>query len=330
MPIRNSARRLWRQLWSVLPAVLLLLAAVPEAGADLLAVVKEGVVVNGDQTLYTKTLGEGEPLLVLHGGPGFDHRQFLPYIWELARGHQVILYDQRGTGLSEGPVDSTTMTLDTFIDDIEAVRRAFGIERLNLLGHSWGGTLAMYYALRHPEHLRSLILCSTAATSESSTTMQAANEAARVPGDYDKLVEIYRSEAYQAGDPQTVTGFWRLYFKPYFKDQSQVERMDLQFPPNTIRYSEAVAGYVLKSIGDFDLHADLGAVRCPTLIVHGEADTMSPAYAERIHAGIPGSELVIVPDAGHWLFVDGTEVFTRSILEFLARVGDRPDEPAAP
>ncbi len=302
---------------------LLLLVPLLAASCTDRPTIETGFVENGAHSLHYKTLGSGDPIVVLHGGPGFDHRQFLPFIWELAERHQVILYDQRCTGLSTGPVDSTSVNIDTFIDDIEAVRRHFGLERMNLLGHSWGGILAMQYALRHQDRLESLILCSTAATIESFPEMRATYEANRAPGDGELLTEIYESDAFQGGDPLAYERFWRVYFKPYFADQSQVEKMDLLFTENTIANSNAVAGLVFGSIGDFDLHDDLKSLRCPTLIVHGDADPMHYKYAERIHQSIAGSELVIVEGAGHWIFVDGTDGFRRSILDFLAeRAGD--------
>lgn len=279
--------------------------------------IKEGFIENGDHSLYYKTMGSGDPIVVLHGGPGFDHRQFLPFIWDLARDHQVILYDQRGTGLSTGPVDSASITIDTFIEDIEVVRNAFGIEKMNLMGHSWGGILAMHYSLRHQDKLKSLILCSTAATAESFEEMRATYEENRAPGDGERLREIYESEGYRDGDAAVIEEFWRVYFKPYFADQSLVENLDLKFTENTIANGSAVAGYILRSVGDFELHDDLRTLRCPTLIVHGDSDPMSFRYAERIQTSIAGSKLVIIEGAGHWLFVDGTVEFSRSVLEFL-------------
>jgi proline iminopeptidase len=281
--------------------------------------IEEGYLEVNGTTLFYKTMGKGDPIVVLHGGPGFDHRQFLPYIWELASEHQVILYDQRGTGLSSGPVDSLSINIDSFIADIEGIRRAFDLEKINLLGHSWGGILAMHYGIAHPERLRSLILCSTAASAESFTEMRENYEADRLPGDGERLMEIYSSEKFKSDDPRTIEQFWRLYFKPYFADQSLVAGLDLQFTPNTIRYSNQVAGYVLGSIGAFELHEQLQVIECPTLVIHGDADPMPYRYAERIHENIPGSELVIARDAGHWLFVDATDVFRDSILDFLAK-----------
>ncbi len=300
------------------PIVLLVIAA--SLSCTNVPVVEEGHLEINGTSLFYKTMGSGEPIVVLHGGPGFDHRQFLPYIWELAERHKVILFDQRGTGLSSGPIDATSISIDSFIADIEGVREAFGIEKMNLLGHSWGGILAMHYGIRHPENLRSLILCSTAASFESFGEMRETYEANRLPDDAALLQEIYSSDGFQNGDPQAVEEFWRVYFKPYFADQQLVSKLDLRFEENSIKNGNAVAGHILESIGDFELHEDLKAIRCPTLVIHGDADPMPFKYGEMIHESIDGSQLVIVEGVGHWLFVDGTETFTSSVLDFLVEV----------
>lgn len=280
--------------------------------------IEEGTLEINGTSLFYKTMGSGDPIVVLHGGPGFDHRQFLPYVWELAARHKVILYDQRGTGLSSGPVDADSISIDTFIADIEGIREAFGIKKMNLLGHSWGGILAMHYSLRHQDKLKSLILVSTAASEDSFDVMRANYEANRLPEDAELLREIYSSDEYQSQDPQAIERFWRVFFKPYFADQSLASGLDLHFTANTIENGTAVAGHLFESIAGFDLHEDLQAIRCPTLILHGDSDPMPAEYAERIHRSIEGSELVIAENSGHWLFVDATETFRSSILGFLA------------
>lgn len=298
-----------------LPFILLILALA--AACNTTPSIEDGYVENGDHPLYYKTLGSGDPIVVLHGGPGFDHRQFLPFIWELAVNHQVILYDQRCTGLSSGPADSTTITLDTFIEDIEVIRRHFGIEKMNLLGHSWGGNLAMQYALRHEDKLKSLILCSTTATDSSYAEMRATYEENRAPGESDKLMEIYQSNAFQAGDPTAYEAFWRLYFRPYFADPNQVDKMDLLFTENTINNSNTVAGLIFADIGSFDLHEDLKNLKVPTAVFHGDADPLHYKYGEQIHQSIAGSHFLLMEDVGHWLFVDGTDYFAGNTRAFL-------------
>jgi proline iminopeptidase len=282
--------------------------------------IEEGTLEINGASLFYKTMGSGDPIVVLHGGPGFDHRQFLPYIWELASRHKVILYDQRGTGLSSGPIDADSISLDTFIADLDGIREAFGIERMNLLGHSWGGILAMNYGLRHQDRLKSLIICSATASEDAFEVMRETYEANRLPEDTERIREIYTSDEFQNGDPKAIESFWRIFFKPYFADQSLVSGLDLNFTENTIKNVETVARLLLESIGGFDLHKDLKAIRVPTLIIHGDSDPMPVECAERIHRSIDGSELVITENSGHWIFVDATETFTSSILDFLAKV----------
>ena len=281
---------------------------------------EDGFVDTNGTTLYYKTMGSGEPIVVLHGGPGFDHQQFLPFIWELSSDYKVILYDQRGTGLSSGPVDSASITIDNFIEDIEGIRRAFDIERMNLLGHSWGGILAMHYGISHPDRLKSLILCSTAASIQSFDDMDEAKMRNWLPEDIELIQSIAASEEFQNNDPEAIERFWRVYFRAYFVDPTLVETMNLTFTDNTIQNSNAVAGLILNSVGAFDLHEDLGVIDAPTLVIHGDSDPMPYEYAERIHESIPGSELVIAENSGHWLFVDATEQFRSSVDDFLRRV----------
>jgi proline iminopeptidase len=280
---------------------------------------RDGYVETNGTRLYFKTLGTGEPIVVLHGGPGFDHRQFLPFIWDLAARHQVILYDQRGTGLSEGPVDADSITIENFIADIEGIREAFGIREMNLLGHSWGGMLAMHYAVRHPDRLRSLILVSTAASSEVFSDMRTAITAARPDEDTKLLESITASDEFRAQDPQALEHFWRVYFRVYFADPSLVSKLDLELTENTIRHSETVAGHILQSAGAFDLHEQLKSLQVPTLVLHGDSDPMPMRYAEQIHASLPHSELVVLERSGHWVFVDAMDQVRENVERFLAR-----------
>ena len=101
---------------------------------------EEGFVETDGTRLYFESIGVGERIVVLHGGPGFDHGQFLPQLNALAAEHQLIFYDQRGTGFSEGPVDAASITIENFIADLDRVREHFGLERMNLLGESGSGS----------------------------------------------------------------------------------------------------------------------------------------------------------------------------------------------
>jgi proline iminopeptidase len=114
---------------------------------------------------YFRDVGHGLPIIVLHGGPSFDHTYFLPDLDRLATGFRLIYYDQRGRGKSAQNVQPADVSIQSEIADLETLRASVGLERIALLGHSWGGLLAMEYTLRHPEHVSHLILMNTAPAS---------------------------------------------------------------------------------------------------------------------------------------------------------------------
>ena len=111
--------------------------------------------------IYYKMLGRGEPLLILHGGPGASHDYFLPYLLPLARHHKLIFIDERGSGKSQKLEDLPAYTVENMVEDVEAVRQGLGLGKISLLGHSYGGALAQAYALKYQGNLSHLILAST-------------------------------------------------------------------------------------------------------------------------------------------------------------------------
>jgi proline iminopeptidase len=142
-------------------------AAQPKANAFAQT---EGFVDANGVLIYWKSIGSGAPLFVVHGGPGASHDYFLPHLVPLARTNRLIFIDERGSGRSERLENAKLYTVENMVEDIEAVRRALALEKIALLGHSFGGVLAQSYALRYPENLSSLILCSSGPT---RTTTQA-------------------------------------------------------------------------------------------------------------------------------------------------------------
>src|SRR5216683_533522 len=118
----------------------------------------EGFIDDDGVRIYYKTLGSGVPLLLLHGGPGADHSDFLPALNPLARRCQLVLIDERGSGRSERLSDPKRYTLNNMVTDIERVRKHFKVPRLVVLGHSFGGILAQAYAVRHPKRILGLVL----------------------------------------------------------------------------------------------------------------------------------------------------------------------------
>src|SRR5579871_1158679 len=122
---------------------------------------QDGFVDAHGVLIYYQMLGQGSPLLIVHGGPGASHDYFLPYLLPLARRHKLVFIDERGSGKSEKLEDPAGYTVENMVEDTEAVRQALKLGRISLLGHSYGGVLAQAYALKYQANLSHLLLCST-------------------------------------------------------------------------------------------------------------------------------------------------------------------------
>jgi proline iminopeptidase len=156
------------RLWfvSILVVVCLTAAAGGAWAADRPATpavypIQEQFVDANGVLIYTLSIGRGAPLVVLHGGPGASHDYFLPYLLPLARHNRLVFIDERGSGRSEKLEDASRYTVEAMVEDVEAVRVALGLGKINLLGHSFGGVLAQAYAFAHQASLSHLVLCST-------------------------------------------------------------------------------------------------------------------------------------------------------------------------
>ena len=121
---------------------------------DRIGAPRESRIPVGKTSLYSREIGRGEPIIVLHGGPDFDHSYLLPDMDRLSDTFRLIYYDQRGRGKSADDVQPGEVTLTSDLDDLDRVRQHFQLESPALLGHSWGAVLALEYAVRHPSTCR--------------------------------------------------------------------------------------------------------------------------------------------------------------------------------
>ncbi len=126
---------------------------------------RERRISMGKASLYSREIGRGQPIIVLHGGPDFDQSYLLPEMDDLANAFRLIYYDQRGRGRSADRVPPEEVTLTSEVDDLDKVREYFHLKSPALLGHSWGAVLALEYAVRHPERVSHLILMNPAPAS---------------------------------------------------------------------------------------------------------------------------------------------------------------------
>ena len=276
------------------------------------------IQVNGTE-LYAFTMGTGEPLLVIHGGPGMSHGYFLPHLESLTDKYQLIFYDHRASGQSSYDVDSSSMTMRNFVEDIEGLRKHFGLEKMNIMGHSWGGLLAMWYAGTYPENLKSMILVNTIGASREFTAAAMANLNGRTSAEHYHISDsLTNTPGFLAGDSLALLQAFKFSFGITFYDPSDLDKLNLSLSSNRME-RQAKLQFLFPDLLNYDLHEGLTWVTCPTLLIHGDYDANPLDAVKKIDEYLPRSELVVIPNCGHWAFIEAPDIFEETVENFLAR-----------
>ena len=294
---------------------------------------QEGFVDAHGVLIYYKSLGNGPPLMVVHGGPGADHTYFLPYLLPLARTHRLIFIDERGSGRSQRLQDTGLYTVEGDVEDVEAVRVALHLGKISLLGHSCGGVLAQAYALKYQQNLSHLILNSTFASTRDMNAVLAREKAAMPPAKLARLNELEaaglfgKGEAWEHGryPAEYANLAWGPGYFPFLygaRPDSNYDPAGGNAPTNWELYramwgsdGEFVIDGNLKSVEYVDR---LPTIHVPTLIVVGDHDECDPSLSKEMHEKIAGSKLVILPNSGHMNFIDQPEMWQKSVEGFLS------------
>jgi proline iminopeptidase len=300
-------------------------AAYPCAAAESAALLdrRDGFVDACGAIIYYETIGRGRPLMVLHGGPGAPHGYFLPYLLPLAKHHRLVFMDERGSGRSERLADFKGYTLDNLACDADAVRRALGLNTVDVMGHSFGGILAQAYAIKYPSTVRRLILASTGSS------------ASRINADFklikDSLAPTLRAQI-DALELKGIIGADGAQLPEYRKlaDEAEATYEYVGRPPQWDGHDDAIGWDVLNEIwgsrsdfhidgnlAGFDLVPALRNLQMPTLIILGDHDLVSTATAGETHGAIRHSKVIVLPHSGHMTFVDQTDAFLRDVSDFL-------------
>jgi proline iminopeptidase len=188
---------------------------------------RESMIPVENAELFCREVGQGQPIIVLHGGISLDHTYLLPDMDRLSDAYRLIYFDQRGRGKSIG--DVANISIQSELEDLEGLRRHLGLDSVAVLGHSWGGYLAMEYALRHPQRVSHLILLHTAPASREGYLLYAQEWAKRRVPHEEKLAALMASARYTAGDPRVVAEFCRIYFGAAIKQPEHLARVNLSF-----------------------------------------------------------------------------------------------------
>ena len=299
--------------------------APPAPRTTELAVTEQLVAVNGTE-LFVKRMGAGEPIVVVHGGPVLEHGYLLPHLEPLAEAYELIFYDQRLSGRSAGTADPESVRLATFVDDIEALREVLGLGRIHLMGHSWGGMLAMRYAVRYGHNLRSLVLLDSMAASSEFWKAEEAALAKRISPEARAELDAFRqTEAFQQRQPQAIGAMMGMAFRTQFTDPGKADLLELYIPDDYVARSEQF-GAMGAELADFDFHAELATVDVPTLVLYGADEPGTTLGGTAIAEAIPDATLEIIPAAGHFPFIENATVCLATIRDFLSQISSRrPD-----
>jgi len=268
--------------------------------------------INGTDLFYV-TVGEGIPCLVMHGGLGFDHTYFRPWLDPLGDTFQLIFYDHRGNGRSGRP-EKATMTHAQFAADAAALASHLGHEKVAVLGHSYGGFIALEFALRHSDRLSHLILLDTAPAAPGVGNLEELNANFLRMGGTQEMWET-RKRGWKT-DEEMRAGFAK-YWPVYFKHYDPV--IGARLLENSI---VSVSGGARDGeFATYDVTARLSEIKIPTLVMAGCYDWICPpSQAQIMHDRIPGSELVIFEESGHLPYVEEAESFFKTIREWAKRV----------
>jgi proline iminopeptidase len=315
-------------------ATLFALSAVCAASQTAVYPQQEGFVDAHGVLIYYLSLGNGPPLVVVHGGPGGDHSYFLPYLLSLARAHRLIFIDERGSGRSQRLQDTSLYTVENMVEDVEDVRTALNLGKISLLGHSYGGVLAQAYALKYQQNLTHLILNSTFPSTRQMNEVLAREKAQMPPSKLKRLNELEAAGLFGKGEiwerGRYPAEYAALAWGPGYFPFLYGARPDATYDPmggeSTTswelyramwgEHGEFVIDGNLKSVEYVDR---LATIHVPTLVIAGDHDECDPALSKEMHEKIAGSQLVILPNSGHMNFVDQPDLWQKSVEDFLSR-----------
>ncbi|MBM3944027.1 MAG: alpha/beta fold hydrolase [SAR202 cluster bacterium] len=268
--------------------------------------------VNGTRLFY-ETLGEGKAVFFLHGGLGFDHTYFRPWIDPLSKKFRVVYYDHRGNGRSDGRDELAKVDHSTWIADLDALRDHLGFEKFVLVGHSYGGVLGLEYALRYQKRLAGLVLMTTLSAWDYWDVAVANAREKGGPAQVAavKLMDkhVPSAEAFTKLGDDIIS----LYFKRY--DPAIGAKIKREGYASYQAYNR---GFV-ECLPKFNVVSRLKDITAPTLVLAGRDDWITPVeQAERIQRGIKGSKLVVFEESGHFPFIEEQERYLRVLGDWIS------------
>lgn len=280
--------------------------------------------------IFYKIEGKGtDTLVVVHGGPGNSLESIRPDMEPLAKNRRVIYYDQRGQGKSDLVKDGTRLGYKNHVADLEALRAHFKLDKISLLGNSWGGLLISLYAIEYPDRIERLVLDVPAAPL-SDLLQDMEDELSR------RLVVLYKEDGARKVRIATREDNWIKAKDPlkhcretyyailaaYSHDLRPLDKLGYKGDlcaggVESVRYQRTANAHVWRSLGNFNIVAQLAAVKAPVLVIHGASDVVRLRGSEFYASGYPNARLIVIPNAGHLAHIETPNMFFPAVETFL-------------
>jgi len=243
----------------------------------------------------------------------FDHGMLWPALSPLAANRQLILFDLRGRGASSEPTDPSSARIEDDAADVGAIRRGLGIRRWDLLGHSWGGGIAMLAAAADQSAIGKLVLVDAVGPTSDWIPELRRNALQRLHGEERKRLERIDEGALTSPDAEIHAEQTQAIYPAWFADPDLATRFSLP------RITNETGATILARLRaqHYDWRRELSALRTPTLVLHGELDPLPLETSRTLARLIPNAKLELVPDAGHMPFWEAPDVFFPLVEEFL-------------
>jgi len=278
---------------------------------------QSGYVENGDCKTYFRTFGAGKPLLIINGGPGMNSDGFLPLAKTLSTNNQTIIYDQRGTGKSVlQQVDGNTFTMKLMTQDIERLRRHLNIEKWSILGHSFGGMMASYYATQHPERIESLILSSSGGIDLELLSGGGSRLMSRLTAQEKDSLNFWNDKI-ASGDTTFHAKLRRgMALAPgYLFNRKFIPVIAERLTQSNMTVNGLVWNDLQKI--KYDCRDKLQSFTASVLIIQGKQDIIEEKIALKAQKALKNSKLVILDKCSHYGWLDRPDEYFGEISKFM-------------
>lgn len=276
----------------------------------------EIINVNGGK-LYLVKRGVGAPVVLL-GGPWFGQRYLQPLAENLAADFQIVAYDPRGSGNSDERTENE-INLAGHLEDLDGLRQALDLDRMNLIGHSLGALVCLAYAIENPQNIGALVLANPGPpmVPEMQEKLHMAFIGAFTGEEQKMLAHIQASPGFEARDPEIHEAYFKSLYGAFFRDKRAASGLEFGFTSATARYALEAEEQLVGQLMALDPMGSLSNVASPTLVIHAEQDLIPKDFSRLLADRIPGAKFVLLEGVGHFAYLEDAPLFRRTIVDFL-------------